>query len=360
MADRVVLHIGTMKSGTTYLQDVLGRGGAEPGGYLVGGSFGVQSVAVTGMLGQARSLRPAGWQALVEEARGRDGVAVVSHEFLSFVRRARAAELVDSFAGTPVDVVLTVRDQHRALPAQWQSFVRNRGLEDWPGYLRALTVAEDGPAPGGTAEAPDPVRTFRRAQDVPRILRRWTGHAGVASVTAVAVPPPGADTAELWRRFRDAAALDAGAAPGAGERANESLGYASCDVLRRLNHHLTPLATKRYQQARGAVLPALLPLRAGEGRPVLTASAAGLAGRLNERILAALAEHGVRLVGDASELPGADAGAPADPPPPPEPGQVRRALREAWGQNVADVGPPDADCDEISGELGRRLVDRFA
>lgn len=360
MADRVVLHIGTMKSGTTYLQDVLGRGGAEPGGgFLVGGSFGVQTAAVAGMLGPGPQVRPKKWRALVAEAGRGEGVALVSHEFLSFVRRARVADLVASFGGTPVDVVLTVRDQHGAIPAQWQSFVRNRGLVAWPGYLRALATEAAGPGPEADP-GPDPGRTFRRAQDVPRILRRWSGHEGVSSISVVVVPPAGSDPAALWQRFCAAAGVDPAGPPPAVERANESLGYASCDALRRLNRHLAPLGRKRYQRVRAATLPGLLPLRGGEARPPLAASGAALAGELNARIVAALAELDVRLVGDAAELPRGTAPASPEPPDPPEEEQVRRALRAAWRQNVDDVAPPDADCDEISAALGRRLVERFA
>ena len=48
MADRVVLHVGTMKSGTTYLQRSLESGVLEgAGGFYVGGAFGAQTAKYT-------------------------------------------------------------------------------------------------------------------------------------------------------------------------------------------------------------------------------------------------------------------------------------------------------------------------
>ncbi len=355
MAERVVLHIGTMKSGTTYLQSLLTGEGLEGStAWYVGGRFGAQTSAVLRLMRDEGERRTRAWSRLVEEAGSRDGTAVFSQEFLAFVGKDRVSEVVGSFAGTPVEVLLTVRDQHGALPAQWQSYVRNAGRSDLAGYLRELE--------GGDRSVKS-VRSYRRAQHVPGIVKRWAQHPGVSSFTAVVVPPPGGDRAELWRRFSRAAGLDGPDSPDPGPHTNESLGQASCEALRLLNGHLEDLPRSGYQAARDEVLPALLPLRAEEDRPVLDARGSDLACSINAGIRAALSTRGVAVVGSADELP---VERPPGTPPgdlgcaAPDPAAVHRALAATWDVVLPDAGPVPADVDEAAHRVGASLAARHA
>ncbi|MFC6287516.1 hypothetical protein ACFP3Q_12485 [Nocardioides sp. GCM10027113] len=356
MAERVVLHIGTMKTGTTYLQGVLGSGILEgTNAFFAGGKFGKQTRAVQAMLGAPQNRQPQVWHDLAAEVRRSEGVAVYSQEFLSFARRPRVKELVESFGGTPVDVVLTVRDQHSAMPAQWQSFTRNRGGDAWETYVRRLERL----AGGGGRGRSKAVQSFRRAQDVPGMIARWSGHPEVASVTVVTVPKAGAAPTELWDRFCAASRLEIEEPPPvAASKANESLGYASCDVLRRLNPHLDQLDKKQYKAAREVLLEVLLPLRPEEGRPELDLAGTALARGFNRAIVEAVSRDDVRLVGDTAELPVTEREAPTSIAPP-DPDQVRRALEAAWGAAFPGEPAPAGGLDELGDELGRRLADRF-
>jgi len=353
MADRVVLHVGTMKSGTTYLQRSLESGVLEgAGGFYVGGAFGAQTAAVRGILGARDQQRLQVWNRLLGEVRRREGVAVYSQEFLGFARRHRARQVVKSFEGTPVDVVLTVRDQHGAMPAQWQSFVRNRGTDDWATYVhRLMHMDEEGPV---SSKA---VRSFRRAQDVPDMLRRWS-RAGVSGVTVVTVPPAGAPPTQLWRRFCEAARIEVGDPPEAAAKSNESLGYASCEVLRRVNVAVEELGREEFQRVRRLVLDALLPLRPDEGRPELDGEGAAYARELNRRIAGVVTGGDIGLVGSLSELPVEE----SRPHPvtilEPDPDHVVRALRTVWAGCLPDEGPPSEDPDVLADLLGQRLVGR--
>ena len=355
MADRVVLHIGTMKSGTTYLQAVLTSGALDQvGGFYPGGTFGTQTHAVRRLLRPVEHRQPRPWQALVDEVRERDGVAVFSQEFLSFARRQRAAQLVGCFDGTPVEVVLAVRDQRSAIAAQWQSYVRNRGTDDLATYVDRLQ------ARGKRRRRTKAAKSFRRAQDVPGILRRWTGHDGLASVSVVVVPPAGSAPAALWHRFCEAAGLEAHDPPAAAVPANESLGYASCDALRRVNAQLEGLPMDRYRRARKGVIEALLPLRPDEERPRLDASGLAFAAGLNRAIVEAVQARGVRLVGSVDELPVAVPDAAPATIEPPDEAHVRRALEAAWRGTFPRRPVPEGDLDTVAGTLGRRLARRFA
>lgn len=335
MAERVVLHLGTMKSGTTYLQSALMASRAEleaVGAFYVGDKFGLQSRAVRGVVTRPESQDLRLWRRLADEARERPGdAALFSMEFLSFARRRHVAQLLEPLRGLPVEVVLTVRDQFGALPAQWQSYTRNTGTDDWARYLRRIEAMVAPERKPGRSES-QALRTFRRAQDAGRILDRWQDAEGVTAVRVVTVPPPGADPEELWRRFARAARVDLAAPTPAALEANASLGYASCEVMRLLNPRLHELSASRYQrQTRRLIGEALAPLRELEGRPALDRRGAELARELNRRLRSTIARDGIELVGTVDDLP--DAGPPPGLPDtvtPPDAEEVLRAAGAAW------------------------------
>ncbi len=358
MVDRVVLHIGTMKSGTTYLQRALDTGILESvGGFYAGGSFKAQAKAVDSLPRWTERRTPSAWHELAQRVQRRDGIAFYSHEFLSYAPKARVRRVVESFGGAPVEVVLTVRDQQAAIPAQWQTYVRNQGTDAWEEYVRHLDSIRRGAR--RRARRVHAVRSFRRAQDVPDMIARWRSHPGVSSVGVVVVPPAGSPPELLWRRFCEAARIEAPDPPHAAVRLNESLGYASCELLRRLNPTLEGLSRVERQRARNAPVQALLPLRAEEGRPVLDRQGIALALKLNRRILRVVSHDDVRLVGSADDLPVEGGGSGPASIPPPDPVELRRALESAWSSCVPGVTAPSHDIDDLVADLGRRLAERF-
>src|SRR5689334_2039656 len=132
-----------MKSGTSFVQSAIQ---ANPevllaaGARYLGGGYGRQVKAVQAVFGRPRDpSRHERWHALAEEARTFDGsVGLISMEFLSFAEDNQLGALLDPFSGLDVEVVLTVRDQSSAIPAQWQTFTRNFGTDPWDTYLRRI------------------------------------------------------------------------------------------------------------------------------------------------------------------------------------------------------------------------------
>ena len=103
----VFLHIGAMKTGTTYLQQVLIQNKdalAEHGYLFPGTTWTAQVRAAHDAVGhhrerQVKAGAAGAWQALVEEMLGHDGAAsIFSVEFLGFAGRAAAERIVRDLA----------------------------------------------------------------------------------------------------------------------------------------------------------------------------------------------------------------------------------------------------------------------
>jgi hypothetical protein len=351
-----------MKTGTSFIQSVLGRNEgvlADAGFEFLGGGFGVQSRAVRDMLklprDPARNRRR--WNKLARRARAGERTGIVSMEFLSFAREEQVRRLLAPFSKFDVQVVLTVRDQFRVLPAQWQTYTRNFGTDGWEDYLRHIQ-----PGRGRSGRNTRAWKTFHRAQDIATILSRWEA-AGVSSVDVVTVPPPGAPREELWHRFCAATGIPTDGTVLEGVRDNVSLGYASCDFLRRANEHLGDVAPRRYRKAmRPLASTVLAPLRDAETRPELDARGAAFARTRNEEIRGLLVSGEHRLWGSLDDLPvPADLGGfPRSVAPPPA-DDVRRAARAVWDHLAERTGTPAAsrpdDLDTMVVE-GSRLLRR--
>jgi hypothetical protein len=234
MASRVVLHIGAMKSGTTYLQhrlrentDVL----AEQDVLFPRVGDQSQTPAVQDVLrripdGVSPEARAGRWAALCEAVHTWNGTAVISAELLAVARPPGVHTVVDSFAPAEVEVVLTARDLARNIPAMWQETVQNGRTWTWHEYVDGVR--------NGDRKVRGPARSFWNQQDLPRILRRWTQAVPPTRTTLITLPRPGGDPELLWERFCAATGIEAGPC-GPGSQSNASLGAPSAELMRRLN-----------------------------------------------------------------------------------------------------------------------------
>jgi hypothetical protein len=133
MASRVVLHVGAMKSGTTYLQyrllgntDVLAEQGVLfPRVGNKGHTAAVQDALGRLPDGVAPEARAGLWAGLCQSAAEWPGTVVVSAEVLAAANVANIRRVVESFAPAEVEVVLTARDLTRNIPAMWQESLQN-------------------------------------------------------------------------------------------------------------------------------------------------------------------------------------------------------------------------------------------
>lgn len=306
MASRTILHVGTMKSGTSHIQSRLfaNQDALAAQGILVPGDrWSDQAQGVSDLLRIQRRGRRHGrgqWATLAEQMADHDGTAVISMEFLGPAGPEAVAGICAELP--QVHTVVTVRDLNRCLAAMWQETVQNGSVWDYRDYLDSAEQVRPSRWSGDPMDAPMPGRTFWRQQDAARIVAQWQVHAPTAVVT---VPPPGAPRELLWDRF--CAVLDA--RPPAGgwaeaARSNESIGAASAQVLRQLNQTLQDdgLAPKAAKRLRKHYLAKGVLAQRKAHEPSIGLPVASWVREESQRLVAALDGLDVRLVGDWAEL----------------------------------------------------------
>jgi hypothetical protein len=221
----VTLHIGTFKTGTSYLQTVLAHSKdlLADSGVLWPGRAWADQVTATRSLLSNRPGRGEAWDRLVDEVDAWSGPEVIiSMESLSMASPRSVARAATSLQNHRVRIVLTARDIGRVLPAQWQESMQNGKSWSYNDYLRGVTEGE----PGDRA-----YDHFWGKHDWAHVLRTWSAVAADAEVVLVTVPPSGAPRGLLWERFCEAVRLDP-TRYDSSRTVNESLGAASAEVLR--------------------------------------------------------------------------------------------------------------------------------
>lgn len=248
MTPRLVLHVGTPKSGTTYLQQVLAanRERLAAAGVHVAGAERTDLVHAAMVVREDRRLAglPAhaatAWDRLRAEARqARDDgarVVVVSYELFAGASREQAGRALADLAadGFEVDVVVTGRDLGRVAGSAWQErlkFALTTPFEEWTPPEASVHRADWG----------------WRTLDPSGVAVRWSTGLPEARVHVVTVPRGGPPRA-LWDRFAAAAGLADVEVDVTAERVNQTLGPAAAEVLRRVNLLIeAPLDTAREQ-----------------------------------------------------------------------------------------------------------------
>lgn len=308
----VLLHVGAMKTGTTYLQQLLYANEerlAEQGLTLPGDGWirqvrGVEDVMRLARLDQhLRQQTTGAWHDLVSEALAADR-SLISVEYLSFASRSAVRRVLDSLEGAEAHVVLTVRDMAAALPSQWQTLVHNNEKVSWDDYLTAI------PRPG----APRlpllpgfrrPQDHFHRTQNVPRMLTAWARDLPPGRLHVVTVPRSPADPDELWRRFAAVIGVDPAVATEPPVETNPSLGYASAELIRRVNVRLRGVKRSEYNwTVKEIVALGDLAHRAHlENRPPMTRAAYDRALAWNALTRNTIQATGATVSGDLADLP---------------------------------------------------------
>jgi hypothetical protein len=327
---KVFLHIGAMKTGTSYLQEILRQHKAAlaDDGILFPGANGWsdQVLATKEILNLHVSPEIAhradgAWDRLRDEILHHDGRAsVVSMEFMSFARRELASKVANSLKSTEVHVILTVRDASRVIPAQWQESTQNRDVASWQEYASAVLAGEDRDNPAW--------RAFQRALNIPRILRAWSKAVPPERLHVVLVPSPGSSPDQLWQRFASVIDIDPERFPPVQGARNVSLGYPSADLMRRVNAHLTDLEQSTYgRTVKRHLCKRILAARVDEPKMSMNRQLGEFSLDWNRTMADSIARHRCQVIGELTDLDVAPT--TVETLDPPEPKQVLEAAADA-------------------------------
>ena len=312
MSARVLLHVGTPKTGTSHLQDVLFRNRdrlRHHGLLYPADRFDAHFLAALDLMalpwGGLQAEAIGRWDALAEQVRRHPGTSIISHEILATASRSQVGRAMQSLApddGTEVHLVLSVRDLVRQIPAEWQENVKHRSTITYEEFLAQLR---------------DPERKGRIAtwfwgvQEVPDILDRWGHDIPPEHIHLVTVPPPGGAPDLLWKRFSSVLGLDGIDLELEAERANPSLGVPETALVRRINKAVNPvLDPPDYRPlVRELLAHQTLSRRTRTPRLALPPDLHEWARDLGERWSEEVRRRGYDVVGDLADL---------EPGPPPE------------------------------------------
>jgi hypothetical protein len=351
VARPVYLHVGTAKSGTTYLQRRLAHNRAllERHGYLYPGDRTSHFLASldlrgVGFKGHRYPASEGAWEETAAQVRDFPGRALVSHETLARTTKAVARKAVTAL-GDDVRVLITCRDLGRQVPAVWQENVKNRSTESYADYLAAVF--------GERGRASRREHHFWRAQDLAAVAARWAEVVGRDNVVLVTVPPSGTDPEELWRRFAEAADLPALDYEDAPTGRNVSLGTVETELLRRLNgYFVNQVPWPEYEQLvkHGLVGNDLSAQQVG-GRLAVPEEYQKRSRVIADRMVAALREGGYPVVGSLEELEPAYRASGTLPQDVSETQVLELALRV-----LADLALRPPEPPEVSGRQALRIA----
>jgi hypothetical protein len=323
---RVLVHVGTPKTGTSFVQDILWRNRetlAAQGTLYPADRFDEHFLAALDLLempwGGLERQAVGTWDRLAARVRAWEGTAVVSHEVLATATRQQVRRALDSFGDAEVHVVLSARDLVRQVPAEWQENVKHRRTLGYRDFLDAVT---DPDRSGALAS------WFWGVQEVPDVLDRWGANLPPERVHLVTVPKPGAPRDLLWQRFAAVLGLDAAALAPETTRSNTSLGVPETAFVRRLNEQLNEglLGNEDYRRlVRELLAHRTLSAHADSPRLALPPDVRAWAVALSERWIEDLSARGYDVHGDLDELRPDPVAAPFADPDHPEEALVAQA-----------------------------------
>jgi hypothetical protein len=228
VAQRVFLHVGAPKSGTTYLQSLLwaNRELLRDRGLLFPGARPFDQNRASIEVRAGRHLRGDSevWARFVRRADSFDGDLVLSNEWYVEATPEQVEGAVRDLGADRVHVLFTARDPVAQVPAGWQE---------------ELKLGSGGSIDAFVAGLDDPARKWSwGVLDAATALERWAAVVPAERIHVVTVPRGGADPELLWRRFLGVLGADAAGTGTSVAARNESLGVESARLLQEIGPQL--------------------------------------------------------------------------------------------------------------------------
>jgi hypothetical protein len=301
MAKKVILHVGSPKTGTSLLQEMFFAERErllEQGVLYPADRFDAHFLAALDLMelrwGGLEKDAVGAWDRLAAEVRAWPGTVFVSHEILARATPAQVTRALESLGGE-VHVVVSARDLVRQIPAEWQENVKHRRTKTYQDFLDGIRDPERSSILG---------QWFWGVQETPEVLDRWGSSLPREQVHLVTVPPRGAPKDLLWRRFAQVFGFDPTEFTAPGTRANPSLGVAEATAVRRLNERLAGVVPNHHYRAlvRESLVHQNLSQERVSARLSVPAEVWTWADQLSRSWVAEIAQRGYDVVGDLDDL----------------------------------------------------------
>jgi len=222
----VVLHVGPVKTGSTYLQELLWRNRADlpRQGFLLPIEHDNQMWLAANDVQDGAFIHfempeaAGAWKLVRERANDFDGTSVISHEVLGMSTDEHVERIADSLAPARLHVVVMARSLAATLPSLWQEKIKM--VDPDIGWTEFLAEQRATAAP---------------VTDASSIVWRWLRHVPASRIHVVTVPPRSADRGDLLSRFAAATGIDVSRWSVDEHVTNASLDRVQAELLRRLN-----------------------------------------------------------------------------------------------------------------------------
>lgn len=330
VAERVVVHVGQPKTGTTYLQTIAWHHRtqlAERDGVLLPGDQRVDhlwtSLAVREdpRLAQRPASAPGAIDRVLEGIGAWPGTAVVSHEFLGAATSEQAKRFLGRIEADRVEVLVTAREPIGLMAAAWQESLKLHRTTPLRAFAKAPT--------DDTGDL-----WSLRSIDLAGVLDRWAPHVAPGATHVVILPRKRGEPDALWHRFAEIVGLTAEAYDTSVAASNQSMALPETEFLRALQPHLSEITgnLQRNRWIRNYLAEGHLAGRAGPRIGLYPQQLAACRTR-GEEAVAACARHGVTVHGAVEDLR-----APAELPPQVTPDDLGpTAVLDAGVRTVLDL-----------------------
>ena len=305
---KAFLHIGTMKSGSTFLQltcaenrSVLRQAGIR--------FFGMSTRTAVLDLKRASKLPEAhvgDWPKFAAKVRATPSDVLISNELLFPIPAETIRQVVAALGSHELRVIVTLRDVTKLVSSHWQERAVDAARGGWTEYCKAVC---------STSRNAKGSQGFWAAYDVVPVMARWLELLSADRFTVVVVPPSRSDPRLLWDRF-----LTAINVPGNGTTlaaySNPTMGAISTQLVEDVAAQLKGLPSFDRRRTLRKVLAKRILTQRSSSEPAFRltpAQQAVLKARAIE-MADGIRAAGVQVIGDLDDMIPADEPAPGIQP----------------------------------------------
>jgi hypothetical protein len=221
----VYLHVGPVKTGSTYLQSIMWNGldALREQGLLLPATHPNEFFLAANDVQAGRFVlvetpeAEGAWARMAARVGSWPGRVLITCELLGFSEPDHIQRIADSLRPAALHVIIMARCRADMLPSVYQEMVKMVDADQsWEDFLRAYRASHE---------------AWRHAPGT--ILERWLPHVDRQRVHVVTVPRRGADSCLLLHRFAQVLGIDDSRLTTADAAANTSLDATDIELLLR-------------------------------------------------------------------------------------------------------------------------------